>query len=375
MKSNKLFLLVAFALFMAACSNKKSNPADAGNQDLKLKYAQGFTIDKSKDYTVVTVLNPWKEKDVYDKYYLVKDTSATVPQDGKKIVIPLKTVAINSATHLEFLNLIGNLDKVSGVCNADYIYSPAIIERVEQGKTKNLGDAFNLDIENLLVLNPNAIMTSAYNAKDENSKKLDRCGIPVIYNIEWQEKTPLGRAEWIKFIAAFFDKGDLADSLFNQLEKRYNEAREMAVSAPNPPSILSGQDFRGTWSMPAGQSFNALLFKDAGGSYFYADNKESGSIPTNIENALVNFNQADIWIGAQANTLDELGKTDAKYKLFEAYKKGNVYNYNNRMNATGGNDYWEGAVAHPDLLLKDLIKIFHPDLLPEYQFTYVKKLE
>lgn len=374
-KFDRIVAILVFMALLAACTNKKKDRDDRQYEKVALKYAQGFTIEKGDGFEVLTVLNPWKENEVYDKYYLVKDTGTLVPQDGKKIKIPLKSMVANSATYLEFLNQLGELEKVTGVCSARYIYNPSVVERVGQGLTKDLGDAFNLDIESLMVLHPDAIMTSAYNAEDENSKKLTQCGIPVLFNIEWQEKTPLGRAEWIKFIGAFFDKQELAERLFGELEKRYNEARREAASAPNTPTVLSGQDFRGTWSMPGGQSFNARLYKDAGGNYLYAGNPETGSISTNIENALVDFNRADVWIGVQANTLEELGRTDAKYKLFDAFKKGNVYNYNNRMNATGGSDYWEGAVAHPDLLLKDLIKVFHPDLLPEYEFTYISKLK
>lgn len=365
-------MLVVMCLF--ACTTKQRNSL-SGNKGIELKYARGFTMEKTNNYKIITVLNPWKEGEVYDKYYLVKDTATQVPDDGKKIMTPLKTLVANSATHLEFIQLIDEIDQVTGVCNAQYIYSPTILRRVKEGKTKDLGDAFNLDIENLMLLRPQAVMTSAYNAEDENSKKLEQCRLPVIFNIEWQEKTLLGRAEWIKFVAAFFDKEELADSIFNQVEKRYNDAKKKAATLPYSPTVLSGQDFRGTWSMPAGKSFNAQLFRDAGSNYFYANNKETGSIFTNIENALINFSKANIWVGVQANTLEELGKTDAKYKLFQAFKNGNVYNYNNRINANGGNDYWESGVARPDLLLMDMIKVFHPSLFPEYTFTYMKKLE
>ena len=141
------------------------------------------------------------------------------------------------------------------------------------------------------------------------------------------------------------------------------------------PSIFSGQDYRGTWSLPGGKSYTAQLFRDAGASYKYSQDSTSTSIPSNIEEVLVNFNQADIWIGVQTSSLEELGKTDSKYKLFKAYKEGNVYNTNKRINATGGNDYWESGVARPDLLLNDMIKICHPSLLSEYELTYYERLK
>jgi len=367
-------LLIILTLF-SSCVNKQQERNKATGEQLIIKYAEGFSIVKSDKYTCVTVYNPWKKGAVYDRYYLVKDVNTAVPQDGKKVQIPLKSLVANSATYFEFLQMLGELDKVTGVCSAAWVYNPQILAGVRAKKIKDLGDAFNLDIENLMMLRPQAVMTSAYNAEDENSKRLTQSGLSVIYNIEWQEKTLLGRAEWIKFMGTFFDKSALADSLFNDVEKRYKEVSALALKVKSRPTLLSGQDFRGAWSMPAGMSFNARMFRDAGASYFYENDATSGSISSNIESALVNFSKADVWVGTQANSLNELGKLDAKYKLFKAYKEGNVYNYNKRMNATGGNDYWESAVARPDLILSDMIKALHPELLPHYEFTYMQKLK
>ncbi len=370
------YTLLTLIMLFTSCVNNQSNKNEASTgESLKIKYAEGFTISKTADYTCVTVNNPWKKGEIYDRYYLVKNEKITVPKDGKKVAIPLKSLVANSATYFEFLQMLGELDKVTGVCSAAWIYNPQILAGVKAGKIKDLGDAFNLDIENLLMLRPQAVMTSAYNAEDANSKKLTESGLTVIYNIEWQEKSLLARAEWIKFMGAFFDKSTLADKLFNEVEKKYKEASVLALKIKKHPTLLSGQDFRGSWSMPAGRSFNAKMFHDAGASYFYENDTTSGSIPSNIESALVNFSKADIWVGTQTNSLNELGQIDSKYKLFKAYKAGNVYNYNKRMNASGGNDYWESAIAHPDLLLRDMIKALHPELLPNYEFTYMQKLK
>lgn len=370
-----LFFFLSLCL-LTACHNKNAKVITESDETSKTtKYAQGFDITHAADYTTVTVYNPWKKGEVYDKYYLVKEATQEVPQDGHKVVIPLKTLMSNSATHLGFLELLGETDKVKGVCSAAYIYNPTILQGVKEGKVKDLGDAFNLDIENLLMLRPQAVMTSAYNAEDENSKRMKQTGLTILYNIEWQEKSLLGRAEWIKYIGAFFDKEALADSIFNTVEKQYNEAKSRTAGLKEKVSVVSGQDYRGTWSMPGGRSYSAELFRDAGADYYYANDTTAGSIACNIEEVLMHFNEADFWVGAQASSLDELGRTDGKYKLFKAYKKGNVYNLNRRMNVTGGNDYWEGGVARPDLLLNDLIKIMHPELLPAYELTYMEKLK
>jgi iron complex transport system substrate-binding protein len=378
---SKITGICLFCIFLlsVACNGERHSRQSTGEGETSdtLQYAKGFSIAHTDDYTKVTVFNPWKSSEVYNVYYLVKNETTAIPSDGRKVIIPLKSLMVNSVTHLGFLDLLGETDRVTGVCDASYIYNPHILKGVEEGGVKDLGDAFNLDIERLLLLNPQVVMTSAYNAEDENSKRMRQTGLTLLYNIEWQEKSLLGRAEWIKFMGAFFDKEALADSIFSDVAKRYDDIKSQAaahISSASAPIVLSGQDFRGTWSMPGGQSFNARLFQDAGAGYHYAGNNASGSIATGIEETLLHFSEADVWVNVQTTTLEELGKTDKKYRLFKAYQNGNVYNTLKRTTATGGNDYWESGVARPDLLLSDMIKICHPDLLPDYELTYMKRL-
>ena len=366
---------VVALFFFSGCGRKAANPISAPTgKSVELSYARQFAIVHSDHYTTVTVFNPWKMGDVYATYYLVRDSLTQTPADGNRVLIPVGNLMVNSATHLGFLDLLGGLPAVTGVCSADYIYNPTIRQAVKEERVKDLGDAFNLNIEALLMLRPQAVMTTAYNADDANSRKMQQSGLTLIYNIEWQEESLLGRAEWIKFIAAFLDKEALADSLFCAVEQRYTAIKALAETVDDKPTILSGQDYRGGWSMPGGQSFNARLFEDAGGDYYYKEDATTGSISTTIEEALLHFHRADVWVNTQASTLRELAKAESKYKLFEAYKAGRVYNTRKRANAAGGNDYWEGAVARPDLLLSDMIKVLHPDLLPNYELTYFEKL-
>ncbi|NDW13511.1 iron ABC transporter substrate-binding protein [Bacteroides sp. 214] len=376
---NRFILSIIFIiiLLLSACGKQKeqrTEQANAQGKSIEITHAELFTITVQESYTTVSVLNPWKTGEVYDTYYLVTDNDTPTPANGRKVTIPITRLMTNSATHLGFLELLNELDVISGICSPDFIYNPTVREAVKAGRVQDMGDAFNLNIEKLLLLHPQAVMTTAYNADDENSKKMRQTGLTVIYNIEWQEKTLLGRAEWIKFVGAFFNKSALADSVFQTIEAQYNKVKALATTQSHQPTILSGQDFRGSWSMPGGQSYSGQLFRDAGGNYYYKKDTSSGSISSTIEEALVHFNKAEVWVGAQASTLEELGKTDSKYKLFDAFKSGNVYNNNKRMNATGGNDFWESGVARPDLLLSDMIKVLHPELLPNYEFTYFNRL-
>lgn len=377
MKRFLFFLIPLFNLFFLACSPPSNTSFTPSGETVKLSYAKGFSITKTDSFTVVTVNNPWQEGNIFQQYYLVKDNSVVVPDNGQKIIIPVQRLMVNSATQLGFLEMMNALDIVTGVCNADYIYNQTVLNGVENGEIKDLGDAFNLDMERLMLLQPQAVMTTAYNTEDENTKRLKQSGLNVIYNIEWQEPSILGRAEWIKFIGAFLDKDQLADSLFQMVSDNYNYSKSMVKNnrSKGAPTIFSGQDYRGTWSFTGGKGYTSQLFRDANASYPFLKDTTQVSISSTIEDALLRFSDSDIWIAVQEKSLADLAKRDSRYSLFKAFKNERVYNNDKRVNEKGGNDYWEGAVARPDLLLNDMIKICHPELLPDYELIYMNQLQ
>ena len=367
--------ILSLSVVLASCSQQSVSSKNKANKHLK--YAQLFTVDQTnQDYTKITVLDPWNNQTIHSTYYLVRKENTETPQDGMKIRIPIQSVMVNSATHLGFISLLNEIDKVKGICNSKYVYNSEILQQVKAGKIRDLGDSFNLNTEQLLMLNPEIIFTTAYNGDKSESEKLTKLNQKPVFNLEWQEASLLGRAEWIKFIALFFDKKEKADSIFNEIENNYLKAKDIVEHTTEKPTVLSGQDFRGTWSLPAGNSYAAQLFRDAKLDYFYQNEKSfQGSIPLSIEEALVYFHKADFWVNVQAKSLDELAQENEKYKLFDAFKNKRIYNNNKRSNHLGGNDYWETGVARPDLLLKDLIKIAHPTLLPDYELYFMQKLD
>ena len=155
------------------------------------------------------------------------------------------------------------------------------------------------------MLHPQAVFTTAYNAEDENSRKMRRSGIPIIYNIEWQEPTLLGRAEWIKFMAAFFCKEKQAEDVFRKVVSQYNKIKTLARNAKTAPTIMSGQDFRGTWSLPGGNSYTGQLFNDAHTSYLFSSDTTRTTVASNVEEVLIKFHNADIWIGTDMHSTHE----------------------------------------------------------------------
>jgi len=378
---NKSYTIAFFILlFLAGCSNKGKNSDSnssfsEASSTIVLKHAKGFNINHFEDYTKVTINNPWSESGAYVVYYLYKDDSTSVPTNGYKIQIPIKSLVVNTFSYFEFLDQLDELDKVKGVTDGFRIYNPEILEGIKNKTISDLGDPFHPNFEKTLEIRPDVIVKSAYNQMDIQNERKVNVNIPVIYTLEWMENSPLARAEWIKLIAAFFDKSAQADSIFNDIESKYSHKKELALGMKNKPTVLSGDAFQGTWYVPGGKSFNAILFNDAGLDYLYKDNSESGSIGLDIETILFDFGNAEYWFGCESDSYSELSVRDSKYSLLKSVKDRRVFNNRKRTTPSGGNDFFESSIAHPDLLLTDLIKAADPELLTDTGFTYIKPLE
>jgi iron complex transport system substrate-binding protein len=373
-----IIVSVFVSLFVATSCNFKGNKTAIPEADslLPIKYATGFSISCYPDYKRIEVFNPWEKTSALEVYYLVSDNSVRTPQDGIRLQIPLQVLGITSCTHIEPLNLLGVLSTVKGTTTPELIYNQTLQHLYQKGKLTNLGDAFKINFETLLSLNPEALMITSYNnSKDENTRRLESAGIKLIYNNEWTEATLLARAEWIKFIAAFYDKETLADSIFNVIENNYTQLKTLANKVTKKQSIISGGNFKGTWYMPSGKVFISKLYTDAGGDYYYANDTTMGSLPLNFETVLLHQQHADVWLNAQANSIAELLAQDQRHALFDAVKNNRVYNFNARSNKQGANDFWEGGIVHPDVVLSDVIWALYPELLPDYHPFYIKQLE
>lgn len=367
-------VLIVF-LFFSCAPKQAEKSSNVAADSLQLQYAEGFAVLYHHNYKEVIVYSPWKKGEIYARYFLVNDKNTKIPTNGSKVLVPIQSLAATSVTHFEFLSLLGEINSLSAVCSPHLIYNKAVLKKINDGKLADLGDAFNVNVEKTLQLKPEAVMMSGYNQNDPYSQRVSQAGIPVIINVEWMEKSLLARAEWIKFVAAFYNKEKMADNIFAEISTRYENTKAKAAKVSVKPRIVAGNSFRGTWYMPAGRNYMAKLYADAGAEYFYSNDTTTGSLPLNVETVLKNFSDCDVWLNCNFNSLKELQNADAKHTLFKAFKQKQVYNFNNRLLSSSANDFWESAVARPDLLLSDVIAILHPELLPGYKFTYAKKLE
>lgn len=372
-----LFYFLIIVLF-CACGAKtpKGEVLVREGEKLDVRYAKGFDVFYGDNYKIVVVYNPWKEGEMQQIYYLVGNKEVETPNDGLKVVVPVENIAISSCTHVEFLNLLGEINSVAGVCTPHLIYNDDIRKRYADGKIQSLGDAHNVNLEQLVHLRPDIYIAASYNQQDEQAKRLQQSGVKLVFNNEWTEQSLLARAEWIKFVAAFYNKEQLADSIFSGIEKDYIEASRIAQAVENKPTVMAGGNFKGTWYMPSGASYMGRLFADAGADYFYKnDSSTNASLALNFETVLGNFHDVDVWLNAPTTSMSALMQMDERHRLLRAAREGRVFGFYARTLPDGANDFWESAVARPDLVLKDLIWALHPYLLPNYEPIYIIKLK
>jgi iron complex transport system substrate-binding protein len=344
-----------------------------------VKHAKGFKIEMREGYKELTVLDPWNKGQVFQKYYLIprgekKDIS--LPIDGHIIEVPVRSIAALSSTQIGILNFLGVTDKIVAVSLSDRVYNEKLLKRVDSGHVIGVGHGATLDFERIVDLSPELVMVAGFMKISNHETKLIDAGLPVAFNIEWMESSPLARAEWAKFIAAFFNMEQKADELFVDLENRYSSIKSKIKDVKDKPDVISGYHYKGVWYMPGGQSYLAQLLRDAKGEYCWFSDSTQGSIPLSFEVVLEKQSGSKIWFGpAHCQSLKEMKGLDERYTLFQAYKDGQVYSVTKRTNAKGANDYYESGVIYPDLLLKDVAKVLHPELFPDHELYFYQKLD
>jgi len=367
-----LYILFAAIVLLSACKSSVKKD-DIKGKHITFDHAKLFDIHKTDDYSFVRMFK--QNGDIFHTVLIVKNKKAkNLPKADFTVNTPLKSVAILSSTHIGYLESLGMEDLITGASNPYRFYNKKLFKKYEEGKIVNIGDDMKCNIESMIALKPDVIFTTGYEYNYNLKKILLKAGIPFIPISEWKESTILGRTEWIKLFAQFFNKEAKADSLFNTLKTNYNQLKSLTKNIEHKPTILWGSNFKGTWYMPGGKSYMGQMLVDAGADYKFKNDTTKGSIHMNIENVIEGMKDADYWLSPSAYSIEELKKQDKHYHIFKALKDKNVFNYDKRMNCKGFNDYWESGIMHPDVILKDIIHILHPSLFKGYELYYFRKL-
>jgi len=338
----------------------------------------GFSIEYRGSYKVIDVTRPWPGARKGYRYVLYPRGTARpsgIAAD-RFVETPVRRVATFSTTYLPQIVAIGEAASIVGVDTAAFVSSPEVRARIRSGATVETTRNWTPNIELMIALRPDAIFTYGMGNEWDSHPKLVEAGLPVIIDGEWNETDPLARAEWMKFIAAFYDKEAEAQAYFDEVAAEYRRVRSLAARARDRPTVLVNGPFQGSWSVSGGRSYMARFIADAGGAYLWADDASTGALVLSVEAVYARAREARIWLNpslSAARTAD-LVALDPRFAGLPVVARGGVWNNNLRLNESGGNDYFESAVMRPDLVLTDLAKIFHPELLADRAFTYYRKV-
>lgn len=357
--------------------------ADYFPEKMTVEYAEGFTLEYHNSYKVVRVTRPWQGAEVTFDYVLVQCGAPTpddLPEDLQDAVIvsvPVRTAVTMSTTQIPHFAALDLIDRIVAHDEFDFVYSPELRERIDAGEVAEVGGGAFVDVEAVLNLEPDVVMTYGIGSPDYDAHPvLINAGLVVALNSDYMETSPLGRAEWIKFTAAFFNREVEANEIFDGVVERYEALKALAAEVEDQPTVLVNALFGDTWFVAGGNSYIARLIEDAGGDYLWADDTSSGGLPLSFEAVLDRAQDADVWLNPNFwFTLADGLAEDERYAEFAAFQAGAVYNNNARVTPLGGNDYGETGVLYPDLVLADLIAIFHPDLMPDHELYFYRQLE
>lgn len=359
---------------------------------ISIEYAEGFSVEERAEYTLLQV-HPQEEQDA-DRvtYVLVSREDGQRPSDSEltqqlgrdvhfqivrtpvESLIPLSTTFLPPLVWLDVEGSLAAVDKL------EHIYSPALRDMVKQKDLPEVGNGPSLNLERVVQLQPAVVMTNVTQGSWNVVPKLRQASVPVILNSDYLETTPLGRAEWIKFIGLLLGREEEAERRFNLVAERYKELQRMVEkrlqSKQERPKVVLNRPMNGQWVVPGGNGYMARFIEDAGGAYLWAEAEQTSSLVLDVEEVFSRALQADFWLHQYGRrSLQELVSADQRLKRIKAVEKENVINNDARVSSSGSNDFFESGPYQPHVILADLISLFHPSLLPDHSLYYYRYLE
>lgn len=368
-------MLSAVLLLLTSCQGGGTALSLTGD-GIEMRHAHLLTLTEGDGYVCAEITNPWDTATVLHRYVLVqrdKELPKELPE-GDVVRIPLQNTVVYTSVHCGLINELDAFSAVKGVCGARYISLEKCVKGIANGTIADLGEDTSPNMEKIIDINPDAILLSPFQ-NSGNYGRLGKLGIPIIECADYMENEALGRAEWMRFYGLLYGKEAKADSLFASIEKEYTQLRDSVAAIDNlaKPTVISDLKFGSSWYVVGANSTTGRLFADAGADYVFNDEKASGSVPYDPEVVFDRGQGADIWLikynQAQPKTYDELARDYSNYAQMKAFTTRNIYACNTHFVP-----FYEETPYHPERLLRDYIKIFHPDLLPNHKLRYFQKL-
>lgn len=365
--------IIALSILLAACSPSGEEKVWNLSTD-SLKYSSLLTIARADSFTLVTVKDAWNPERDLHRYVLVPE-KAQLPTErpaGTLLRTPLRRAVMHNAVHAALTAELGCARNIAGLCDVDYVQTPELQQLLDLGVIADAGSSVQSDVERYISLRSDAVFTSPL--EHANYGVLEKVGIPIVECADYMETSALGRAEWVRFFGLLFDCESRADSLFAAVETRYTALCDSAKQTLKRPRLMVNLINGTAWHMPGGGSYLGQLFADAGADYILAADTRSGSVPLGIEKVVDLAAKADIWLIKQARshelTYNDLRREHASYATFRPWKERKIFFCN-----TLTTNYYERTPFHPDVLLQELIYLFHPERATEgYEATFYTPL-
>lgn len=399
------------AVFIACAGRKYSETAF---ESVPLRYATNLTCERGEGYSVWTLRNPWDTTQVLHRYILQHDTLAQpqfshLNEQTSLIPVPVCHAGVATAVHCGLLDELGVASAIAGVCEKQYIDLPAVTEGLAAGRIADFGNGMNPNIERIMEVVPDVLLLTPFEHSGGYGR-VERLGIPIVECAEYMEVSPLARAEWIHFYGELFGVADKADSIFNAVATNYLflkqsvadvmpdsvfdanspikhahlTSQEISARASSPdtsrivtcsrPRLLTEMLYGGQWFVPCGQSTMGMMFADAGADYIFRNRPGSGSTALSFETVLDEAQDADIWLlkynSLQPLTYSQLARDYQPYTRFRAFRQRHIYGCD-----LARNHFYEETPFHPDRLLRDLVIILHPELIPDEELRYYQPLK
>lgn len=372
------FIFLFSILLLGGCKQNSANSVvSKSTAKNEIQHAKGLEIYHYLGYSILKITRPWPDAKT-PFTYILQEKNGSIPdslQQYTRISVPIQSIVVTSTTHIPALELLGVENTLIGFPNTDFISSAKTRKRIDAGLIKEVGTNETLNTEILIDMAPEVIVSFGLNNSNPTLDNLQKSGLKVLLNGDWNEQSPLGKAEWIKFFGALYGLDAKAKAIFSSIEKEYQTTLALAKKAKQKPTVLSGAMYQDQWFVPQGESWMALFLKEAQSNYLWANTTGTGSLTLPFETILEKAQKAEFWIApGDFTSLKEMNNSNPHYEKFDAFQNKKVYSYALHKGAKGGILLFEWSSTRPDWVLKDLIAIFHPELAPQHHPYFFEKL-
>ena len=373
----RFFYLLCFCSVLFCCKST-SRKQSWGEKTVKekvdtvsrihIKYAKGFWLEEREGYVVLNIKDPQESSHTHYQYALVpRGSTVQTPKDLPVVALPVRSAICMTSLQLSNFIKLGAMDRVVGITSTRFLFNKDMQRQVDEGLTRRIGIEGNFDNEVIMSINPDLMLISPFKRGGYDAVK--DIGIPLVPHLGYKEMTPLGQAEWIKFVGLLLGMEDVANREFDRIEQRYNSLKAMVGEVKYRPVVFSGELRGGVWYAVGGKSFLAQLFHDAGADYFLKDDPRSGGVTLDFETVYNQAESADYWRIANSFAgeycYEALKAQDERYADFKAFKEKHVVYCNMREKP-----FYESMPAEPEVVLADMIRVFHPEILPDHEPVY-----